>query len=92
MTTNAASLFKPFSLGKLQLPTRIVMAPMTRSFSPEGIPGDDVAAYYGRRAAQDLGLIITEGTSVNREAARNDPKVPVFHGEEALAGWKKAGQ
>ena len=89
MTTNATSLFKPFSLGKLQLPTRIVMAPMTRSFSPEGIPGDDVAASYGRRAAQDLGLIITEGTSVNREAARNDPKVPVFHGEEALAGWKK---
>jgi 2,4-dienoyl-CoA reductase-like NADH-dependent reductase (Old Yellow Enzyme family) len=61
MTTNAASLFKPFSLGKLQLPTRIVMAPMTRSFSPEGIPGEDVAAYYGRRAAQDLGLITYRG-------------------------------
>ena len=89
MSKTPASLFKPFSIGTLQLPTRIVMAPMTRSFSPEGIPGDDVAAYYGRRAAQDLGLIITEGTAVGREAARNDPKVPVFHGEKALAGWQK---
>ena len=28
------ALFKPFHLGTLELPTRVVMAPMTRSFSP----------------------------------------------------------
>lgn len=28
-------LFKPFHLGSLTLPNRIVMAPMTRSFHPE---------------------------------------------------------
>jgi len=35
-----------------------------------------------------VGLIITEGTVVERPAARNDPKVPVFHGA-ALPEWKK---
>ena len=43
-------LFSPFHLKGLTLPNRIVMAPMTRSFSPGGIPGNDVAAYYRRRA------------------------------------------
>jgi len=39
------------------------MAPMTRSKSPRGIPGPDVASYYRRRAEGGVGLIITEGTS-----------------------------
>jgi 2,4-dienoyl-CoA reductase-like NADH-dependent reductase (Old Yellow Enzyme family) len=34
------SLFSPFSCKSLQLPNRIVMAPMTRSFSPGGVPTD----------------------------------------------------
>lgn len=64
------------------------MAPMTRSFSPGGIPTDDVAAYYRRRAEGGVGLIVTEGTVVERPAARNHTAVPVFYGE-ALPGWKK---
>ncbi|MEM6901177.1 MAG: 12-oxophytodienoate reductase, partial [Pseudomonadota bacterium] len=63
------------------------MAPMTRSFSPGGVPGDDVADYYQRRAAADVGLIITEGTTVDRGGASNDPRVPNFHEEAALKGW-----
>ena len=43
MSTNA--LFAPFALKSLHLKNRIVMAPMTRSFSPNGVPGTDVAAY-----------------------------------------------
>jgi 2,4-dienoyl-CoA reductase-like NADH-dependent reductase (Old Yellow Enzyme family) len=66
-----------------------VMAPMTRSFSPEGIPGENVAAYYRRRAEAGVGLIISEGTVIDRPASRNDPAIPFFHGEDALAGWKK---
>jgi 2,4-dienoyl-CoA reductase-like NADH-dependent reductase (Old Yellow Enzyme family) len=54
-------LFTPFSIGKLTLPNRIVMAPMTRTFSPNGMPGADVAQYYRRRAENGVGLIITEG-------------------------------
>ena len=82
-------LFEPFRVKSLALKNRIVMAPMTRSFSPQGVPGGNVAAYYRRRAEGDVGLILSEGTVVDRPAARNDPNVPFFHGEEALAGWRR---
>ncbi len=82
-------LFKPFSLKNLHLANRIVMAPMTRSFSPGGVPGADVAAYYRRRAENQVGLIITEGTVIDHPASTNDPRVPHFHGEAALAGWAR---
>jgi 2,4-dienoyl-CoA reductase-like NADH-dependent reductase (Old Yellow Enzyme family) len=86
---SADSLFKPFDLKGLALKNRIVMAPMTRSQSPGGAPTDAVAAYYRRRAENDVGLIITEGTGIDRPASLNDPNVPRFHGEAELAGWKK---
>jgi 2,4-dienoyl-CoA reductase-like NADH-dependent reductase (Old Yellow Enzyme family) len=84
----ADALFTPFALKSLQLKNRIVMAPMTRSFSPNGIPGDDVAAYYRRRAEGQVGLILSEGTVVERPASSNDPNIPHFYGEQALAGWQ----
>lgn len=82
-------LFSPFSLGRLSLANRVVMAPMTRSMSPGNVPNDDVAEYYRRRAAGGVGLIITEGTCVGHKAASGYPDVPFIAGEEALAGWKK---
>lgn len=81
-------LFRPFRIGSLELPNRIVMAPMTRACAPEGIPNEAHAAYYRRRAEGGVGLILSEGTVVDRPASRNDPKIPLFYGEEALAGWK----
>lgn len=81
-------LFSPFTLKGLKLPNRIVMAPMTRGMAPEGIPGQPHADYYRRRAEGEAGLILTEGTVVNRPASRNLPGIPLFHGEQALAGWK----
>ena len=84
----AKALFKPFQLGNLQLPTRVVMAPMTRSFSPGGVPTAQVIEYYRRRAAAGVGLIITEGTTVDHRAANGYPHVPRFYGEDALAAWK----
>lgn len=80
-------LFIPFSLKSLKLKNRIVMAPMTRSFSPNGVPTPDVAAYYRRRAGE-VGLIISEGTVIDRPASSNDPDVPHFYGKQALDGWK----
>jgi 2,4-dienoyl-CoA reductase-like NADH-dependent reductase (Old Yellow Enzyme family) len=88
-TIDTAPLFRPFGLKSLTLKNRIVMAPMTRSFSPGGVPGADVAAYYRRRAENQVGLIITEGTTVAHPAASSDPNVPRFHGADALAGWAK---
>ena len=64
------------------------MAPMTRMFSPNGVPGENVASYYGRRAAADVGLILSEGTTIDRIAATNHPNIPEFHGAAALAGWQ----
>ena len=85
----ADALFKPFTFKGLTLPNRVVMAPMTRSFSPGGVATEDVAAYYARRAAAQVGLIISEGTGVARPASLNDPNIPRFHGEKELAAWKK---
>ena len=86
MPASTHALFQPLQVKSLALPNRIVMAPMTRSFSPEGVPGADVAAYYGRRAPQ-VGLIVSEGVAVERPAAKNDPDVPHLYGAAALAGW-----
>lgn len=83
------ALFKPYRLNALNLPNRVVMAPMTRSMSPGGVPTTEVASYYRRRAENGVGLIITEGAGIGRAAAINDPDMPHFHGEAALAGWKK---
>ncbi|MGG1878492.1 MULTISPECIES: NADH:flavin oxidoreductase [Paenibacillus] len=85
------ALFQPVTIGNMKLPSRIVMAPMTRGFSPGGIPGPDVAAYYRRRAENGVGLIVTEGTIVNHPEAHQQPgvAVPHFYGEQALAGWSK---
>ncbi|SKB78655.1 NADH:flavin oxidoreductase [Dyadobacter psychrophilus] len=83
------TLFRPFSLKSLNIKNRIVMAPMTRSFSPNGIPTDTVAAYYTKRAYGEVGLILSEGTVINRVSSSNDANVPHFHGAEALAGWQK---
>lgn len=82
-------MFSPIEIGGLTLPNRVVMAPMTRYFSPNGVPTDEVADYYARRSAADVGLIITEGTWINHPGAANDDRVPDFFGEAALAGWKK---
>jgi 2,4-dienoyl-CoA reductase-like NADH-dependent reductase (Old Yellow Enzyme family) len=84
----AQQLFHPFRLKSLELKNRIVMAPMTRSFSPEGVPTPKVATYYARRAVGEVGLIVSEGTVVNRPASSNDPNIPHFYGEKPLAGWK----
>ena len=81
-------LFTPFKLKNMELPNRVVMAPMTRSKSPGGVPGEDVADYYARRAASDVGLIVTEGTTVRRGGASNDPNVPNIYKADALTGWK----
>jgi len=87
--TDIDTLFEPFRLKSLTLPNRIVMAPMTRLMSPNGIVTDDVASYYRRRAENQVGLIVTEGTVIQRPVPTYDRQVPHFWGENALAAWKK---
>ena len=93
MRAELAPLFAPFTCGPLSLRNRFVMSPMTRNRSPGGVPGDDVAAYYARRARAQVGLIVTEGVGVDHPSAighgtMGEENVPVLHGEAALAGWR----
>lgn len=85
--TEMAPLFEPFSLKSLKLKNRIVMAPMTRQHSVGNAPTRENVEYYERRAANDVGLIITEGTPVNRPGKFHYRDVPQFYGDTALAGW-----
>jgi len=88
----AQILSRPVALNGLTVPNRIVMAPMTRQFSPGGVPGENVVSYYERRAAAGVGLIVTEGTYVGHDSAGQSDRVPRFHGEGQLAGWAKVAE
>ena len=87
LKSDVSPLFSPYRVGELDLPNRIVMAPMTRNFSPAGVPGPDVAAYYARRA--DLGLLITEGAYIDHPTAGARDDVPRLYGEASLDGWRR---
>jgi len=86
---SSEALFAPLQVGPVRLANRIVMAPMTRNFSPGGVPGADVAAYYRRRAEGGAGLIVTEGVGVDHPAAIDHDTTPVMYGQDALAGWRR---
>lgn len=88
MTDHHAALFRPLNIRSLELPNRIVMSAMTRSASPAGVPGPDVARYYRRRADGGTGLIIAEGVAIDHPAAVDNPRVPRMYGADALAGWR----
>ncbi|WP_168927258.1 NADH:flavin oxidoreductase [Virgibacillus necropolis] len=82
-------LFHTFTSDNLIVENRTVMAPMTRGYSPNGVPGEDVVAYYRRRAENGVGLIVTEGTGINHPASVSGASIPLFHGEASLNGWAK---
>ena len=88
MSTDVSPLFRPFACKSLQLANRVAMAPMTRMRSPNYIPNDEVVGYYRRRAEAGVGLLITEGTTVNHKAANGYEQVPAFHGA-ALDGGRR---
>ena len=86
---DTAPLFQPLVVKSTTLRNRIVMSPMTRRFSPNGIPTDEVANYYRRRAEGGAGLIVTEGVGIDHPAAIDDTNIPVMYGDDCIAGWKK---
>ena len=81
-----ARLFDPMPLGKLHLPNRIVMAPLTRNRAPDAIPTAIMAEYYAQRAS--AGLLITEATAITAQG-QGYADVPGLYGVEQLDGWKR---
>lgn len=79
------SLFETFDLAGLQLPNRIVMAPMTRSRAPTEVADDLTAIYYQQRAT--AGLIISEGAPISREAV-GYAFLPGLYTERQIEGWR----
>ncbi|MEU6546758.1 alkene reductase [Streptomyces sp. NPDC046859] len=79
-------LLRPVRLGALELPNRVVMAPMTRAraANAELAPTDLHATYYAQRAS--AGLIISEGTWVSPDAI-GFIHVPGIYTDEQTAGW-----
>lgn len=90
MTKENLSLLQPIRMGALELRNRIVMAPMTRSFADDqtGVVGPDVVEYYRRRAADGVGLIITEGIIISPRA-KGTKGVPGLFTREQIEGWRK---
>jgi len=89
LASTAQPFFEPFRIGAVELKNRIVMSPMTREFSPGGVPGSDVASYYARRARGGVGLIITEGVGIGCAMAVDNQSIPHMYGDAALAGWRE---
>lgn len=80
------ALFDSLQLGALELPNRIVMAPLTRARAGrEGVPSELMAAYYSQRAG--AGLIISEATGISREGL-GWPNAPGLWNGAQVEGWK----
>jgi N-ethylmaleimide reductase len=83
---SSVDLFSPFRLGPLELPNRVVMAPMTRNRAgPGNVPTDLNATYYAQRAG--AGLIVSEATQVSPQGV-GYPGTPGIHSAAQAAGWK----
>ncbi|BDI32464.1 hypothetical protein CCAX7_45150 [Capsulimonas corticalis] len=82
----ANTLFTPLRLGAIELPTRIIMAPLTRMRAGAGgVPTPLNAEYYAQRAS--AALIFTEDTTISRQA-QGYPSVPGVFTPEQITGWR----
>lgn len=82
-----ATLFRPITIGTLELENRIVMPPMGIHWAEDGVPSADVARYYRQRAAGGAGLIVTEGTFIDHPVSGHNPGYLRFNSEATVAGW-----
>ena len=82
------SLFDPIRLGDLDLPNRVIMAPLTRTrATPDGrVPTPLMAEQYAQRAS--AGLIVAEATSVEAMGV-GYPRTPGVWSKEQTEGWKQ---
>jgi N-ethylmaleimide reductase len=83
---NHDALFAPLQLGTIQMPNRIIMAPLTRMRAGTGnVPTALNAKYYAQRAS--AGLIIAEGTAVSHQG-QGYPSAPGIYTKDQIKGWR----
>ena len=82
-----SNLLEPLAVGELQLPNRVVMAPLTRNRStmPGRVPNGLMREYYAQRAS--AGMILTEATSVEPMGV-GYPSTPGIWSGDQVEGWK----
>ena len=87
------TLFEPIQVGRMTLPNRAVMAPLTRNRSPGQMPQPMAATYYAQRANPQTGagLIVTEATPISA-MAHGYADTPGIHTAEQVAAWKPVTQ
>jgi N-ethylmaleimide reductase len=85
MNDEIRGLFSPYRIGDLELPNRLVMAPMTRNRAPGCVPNEMMARYYRQRVS--AGLIVSEGTQVSPRG-QGYQATPGIHTEEQWEGWR----
>lgn len=84
------NLLSPLTLGDVDLPNRVIMAPLTRLRSGHGgVPNDLNVEHYRQRAS--LGLLVTEGTYPSK-TGQGYPGQPGLVTDEQIAGWAKVAQ
>lgn len=81
-------LFQPFQLGNLTLKNRIVFPPMGLEVCEGGVPGEEAADYYARRAEGGASIVFTEGVYIDHMSSGDNPLLGRFHGEDAFEGWR----
>ena len=81
-------LFQGWTLGDLELPNRVLMAPLTRARAsqPGDVPNAMNAEYYAQRAG--AGLIFSEATQVSPQG-KGYAFTPGIHSDEQVAGWRR---
>jgi len=80
-------LFSPVRMGSLDLPNRVLMAPLTRNRAhPDGTPWDVAQTYYAQRAS--AGMILTEATQVTA-MGKGYINTPGIHTPDHVTAWKK---
>lgn len=89
-----APLLTPLTIRGLTIENRLTMAPMTRSFCPDGLPNQANVDYYRRRAEGGAGLIVTEAIGTDHPAAVGDAglgetDMPYMRPDGSAEAWGK---
>ncbi len=89
-TTESRALCEPWVDARLgRLSSRVVMAPMTRSFAgAENVATAAMAEYYARRARHQVGLVLTESTAVH-PVGDGFPNAPRLHTRHQAESWRR---